>query len=216
MPSPKPTSLFSEDASPSATERAGSHSSPGSAKRALLFAKKKVLEARKGRDAGASGDLSGTVLLSPAAATPGSPAADSPPAAATPQSPPTPVPLPPPTAAPPPFKLPPPPPQKSYLPTFVAPQAYGKKKVESNAARVKREVAERMAKLAAAEKNARERELRRKNRVARGPTQDADDDDDDDDGMGGWKAVFIIFLGEAQRTSPRPSPLTPRSSSTDP
>jgi hypothetical protein len=125
------------------------------------------------------------------------------------------VPLPPPTAAPPPFKLPPPPPQKSYLPTFVAPQAYGKKKVESNAARVKREVAERMAKLAAAEKNARERELRRKNRVARGPTQDADDDDDDD-GMGGWKAVFIIFLGEAQRTSPRPSPLTPRSSSTDP
>ena len=65
-----------------------------------------------------------------------------------------------------------------------------------------------MAKLAAAEKNARERELRRKNRVARGPTQDADDDDDDD-GMGGWKAVFIIFLGEAQRTSPSGPPPDP-------
>ena len=51
-------------------------------------------------------------------------------------------------AKPPVYKPPPAPPGKSYLPTFIAPEAYGKKKT-SNFTAIVQEVEERMAKVAA-------------------------------------------------------------------
>ena len=97
------------------------------------------------------------------------------------------APQPPPAAAPPLLKQAPKPPQKSYLPTFIAPEAYGKKMGEH--ARIKREVQEQVAKTFAAKEKAKLQ--KKKKKVVSAPIAPPEDDDD---GLG-WKTFFIIFLG---------------------
>lgn len=103
-----------------------------------------------------------------------------------PATPPQPPPTPAPAAA---FRSPPQPPQKSYLPLHIAPTAYGRKKGDSTAMRIKREVVEQIARVNAQRAKAKAAAKKKKKGGDMNQTESADDDQE------GWKTFFIIFLG---------------------
>ena len=86
------------------------------------------------------------------------------------------------------YKPPPAPPGKSYLPTFQAPEAYGKKK-DQTYANIAKEVEEKMAKIAA--KKERER-LRAKQKGKKKKVVAAVVEEDDGEK---WQLFFMIALG---------------------
>lgn len=99
---------------------------------------------------------------------------------------PKPAPLPKPAA--PLYKPPPAPPGKSYLPTFIAPEAYGKKKNESFAT-IRQEAEQKVAREAA--KKEKERLARRKKRKGEEVVAATTSEDDSEY----WQLMFMIVLG---------------------
>lgn len=83
------------------------------------------------------------------------------------------------------------PPQKSYLPTFAAPEAYGKKKGESSFARIAAEVEQKMTRIAAEKEKAKRRRLTKRHPVA----QDESPSVTDEESEACWTLVFTVTLG---------------------
>lgn len=82
-------------------------------------------------------------------------------------------------------------PKKSYLPTFLAPEAYGKKKMESKAVRIEKQVAEKLARHAADKEKAKAK--KKEGRKVEETKDDADGDVDEDEPA--WRTAIVIFLG---------------------